>query len=204
MKKTSLILSIAAIVISAAALVLLLVGPCKSKTHKSDATVEGTAAVAGDIVYIQIDTLILQYDMYNDLRSAFESKAQSIQDDLQKKGRKLESDGKAFENQLNKGLLTRSVAEQQQNALLQRQQELQNLANQKQQELQEEEYVLNNTVMDAIHTYLATYNEDHNFAMILTTSAATNSVIIGSSALDITQDIVNGLNEEYIKVRNKK
>lgn len=205
MKKTSLILSIAAIVIAAVALVLLLINcPSGKNANKGEAISEGATAVAGDIVFVRIDTLILQYDMYNDLRSAFESKAQGIQDDLQKKGRKLESDGKAFENQINKGLLTRSTAEQQQNALLKRQQDLQNEANQKQLELQEEEYVLNNTVLDAIKTYLATYNETHNFALIFTTSESTNSIIIGNNALDITNDVLVGLNEEYIKTRNQK
>lgn len=201
MKKTPLILSILAIAVSVVVLVLSLTNP-KQEKNVASSNAEGTAAVAGDIVYVQIDTLIMQYDMFNDLRSAFESKAQSIQDDLQKRGRKLESDGKAFENQINKGLLTRSVAEQKQQELMTRQQELQNLAAQKQQELQEEEFVLNNRVMDAIKTYLEEYNKTHEYAMILTTSAATNVVIVGNPALDITQDVVNGLNAEYIKVRN--
>ncbi|MDD2594454.1 MAG: OmpH family outer membrane protein [Bacteroidales bacterium] len=206
MKKTPLILSIVAVVLAAAVLVLFLAGPAGTKKSQKGANIltEGSSAVAGDIVYVQIDTLIMQYDYFNDLRSAFESKAQTVQDDLQKQGRKLESDGKAFENQINKGLLTRSVAEQQQQGLLKRQQDLQNLANQKQMELQEEEYVLNNKVMDAIKTFLEEYNKTHDYAMILTTSTATNIVIVGNPALDITQDVVAGLNEEYIKNRNSK
>lgn len=201
MKKTPIILSVLAIVVSAVVLISSLINPNKQKAVAADQ--EGsTQAVAGDIVYIQMDTLVMQYDMFNDLRSAFESKAQSVQDDLQKKGRKLESDGKAFENQINKGLLTRSVAEQKQQELLGRQQELQNLMAQKQQELQEEEFVLNNRVMDAIKTFLEEYNKTHQYAMILTTSASTNVVIVGNPALDITQDVVAGLNAEYIKIRN--
>lgn len=201
MKKTPLILSIAALVAAVAAIVLSCVN--SKPAHKAAEAVEGTSAVAGDIVYLRLDTLIMQYDMYSDLRSSFEAKATSVQDDLQKKQRKLESDIKAFENQYNKGLLTRSATEQQQNALMQRQQELQNLATQKQYELQEEEMVLNNQIMDAIKTYLEAYNETHQFAAILTTSEATNVVIVGNPALDITQEIVDGLNAEYIKVRNK-
>ncbi|MBQ0024797.1 MAG: OmpH family outer membrane protein [Bacteroidales bacterium] len=201
MKKTPLILSIVAVAVAIAALALALFkSPAKKHTAATDLT--ETSAQAGDIVYLRIDTLIMQYDMYSDLRSAFEAKATSVQDDLQKKGRKLESDIKAFENQINKGLLTRSAAEQQQNALQQRQQDLQNLANQKQYELQEEEMVLNNQIMDAIKTFLEGYNEEHNFAAILTTSEATNVVIMGSPALDITQQVVEGLNAEYIKNRN--
>ncbi|MFA6895176.1 MAG: OmpH family outer membrane protein, partial [Bacteroidales bacterium] len=186
MKKTPLILSIVALVISATLLVLFLIGPNKN-IKKASVSEKETSAVAGDIVYVQIDSLIIQYDMFNDLRSAFESKAQSVQDDLSKKGRKLESDGKSFENQINKGLLTRSTAEQQQKSLLKRQEDLQSLANQRQRELQEEEYVLNNTVMDAIKSFLIEYNKTHNYSMIITTSGSTNVVIVGNPAIDITK-----------------
>lgn len=201
MKKTSLILSIAAVIIAAVALVSSLIGP--KKCHKP-APVEGEAATAsaGDIVYVRLDTLMMQYDMFNDLRSEFEAKAQGVQEDLSKKGRKLENDGKAFENQINKGLLTRSSAEKQQQSLIQRQQSLQELANQKQMELQEEESVMMNRVMDSIKTFLEKYNKEHGFAAILTTSEATNTVIIGDAALDITNDVIEGLNAEYVKTRN--
>lgn len=201
MKNTSLIVSVAAAVIAVAALVLSVTSPCKSKKSVSEAA-ESTAQ-AGDIVYLRIDTLMMQYDFCSDLRSELEAKASNIQDDLQKKGRKLESDIKSFENQYNKGLLTRSAAEQQQAALQQRQQDLQQQAAAKQYELQEEEMVMNNRILDAIKTYLEKYNESHNFAAILTTSEATNIVIVGNQGLDITQEIVEGLNAEYAKTRNK-
>jgi len=200
MKNTSIILSVAAIVVAAVALVFSFLSP---KTTPKVAENEGVQAVAGDIVYVRIDTLIMQYDMYSDLRSSFEAKATNVQDDLNKRGRKLESDIKAFENQINKGLLTRSAAEQQQNSLQQRQQELQNLAAQKQYELQEEEVVLTNQVMDAVKTFLAQYNEVHQYAAIITTSEATNVVIVGNPGLDITQEVIEGLNAEYVKKRNK-
>ena len=62
--------------------------------------------------------------------------------------------------------------------------------------------MLLNQVMFAIQTYLEEYNKTHNFAAILTTTAASNVVMVGAPALDITQEIVDGLNAEYIKTRN--
>ena len=202
MKNTSLILSIVAFCVAAAALIVTLTAP--KKTHKAVETASATEAVAGDIVYVRLDTLMMQYDMYSDLQSAFEAKAQTIESDLNKKGRKLESDIKNFENQINKGLLTRSAAEQQNASLQQRQVNLQNEAAQKQQELAEESQVLLNQVMFAIQSYLEEYNKEHGFAAILTTTEASNTVIVGAPALDITQEVVEGLNAEYIKTRNNK
>ncbi len=201
MKQTPLILSVLAVLVAACSLVLTLTG--KKANHKPvPADGEEITAVAGDIVYIQLDSLILNYDMYSDLSSELESKKQSIEDDINRRGRKLESDMKAFENQINKGLLTRSAAEKQQQSLLQRQQDLQNIAQQKQGEILEENDVMMNRVMDAVKTYLEEYNESHNFAAILTTSGTTNNVIIGNPALDITKEVLEGLNAEYVKTRN--
>ena len=200
MKKTPLILAIVAILLSAAALITTILNMEKKPVEAEP--VPGQTAVAGDIVFIQIDSLLMNYDMYNDLMSAFQSKVQTSQDELQKKSRQLENDAKAFENQINKGLLTRSAAEQQQQNLLKRQENLQNEANNKQLELQEEEIVLNNQVLDAIQTFLAKYNEEHQFALILTTSGS-SPVIEGSRGLNITEEVTRGLNEEYIRNRNK-
>ena len=203
MKQTPLILSIVAVLLAACALVFSLTG--KKTGHKpSAADGDEITAVAGDIVYIQLDSLILSYDMYSDLSSELESKKQTIEDDINRRGRKLESDMKAFENQINKGLLTRSAAEKQQQSLLQRQQDLQTLAQQKQNEILEESDVMMNRIMDAIQTYLVEYNEIHNFAAILSTSNTTNNVMVGSPALDITDEIIDGLNSEYVKSRNSK
>lgn len=200
--KTPIILSVLALIMAIVVLVFQFVGEKGPKVTIPEGDSE-VAAQRGDIVYVRMDTLIMQYDMASDLSSTFQAEAQAVQDDLNKRGRKLESDMKSFENQYQKGLLTRSNAEQQQNALLKRQQELQNLANQKQLELQEKEYVMNNQIIHAIKSYLEEYNKIRGYSAILTTTDVTNTVIVGNVALDITQDVVEGLNAEYIKVRNK-
>lgn len=200
--RTPIILSVLALVMAAVVLVFQFIGDKNPKVTIPEGDSE-VMAQRGDIVYIRMDTLIMQYDMASDLSSTFQAEAQAVQDDLNKRGRKLESDMKSFENQYQKGLLTRSNAEQQQNALLKRQQELQNLANQKQLELQEKEFVMNNQIIHAIKTYLEEYNKVRGYAAILTTTDMNNTIIVGNVALDITQEVVEGLNAEYIKVRNK-
>lgn len=194
MKKT---LSILAVIVSAA----LFVSSCNSNQSAQTAaqiTPAGEVAPAGSIVYIQMDSLVNQYDMFNDLKSEFEAKVEAIQDDLRKKSNAFEKSATDFQNKLNKGLLTRSQAETQQQALLQREQDLRNLTGQKQMEMQEEEAVMLRRVMDAIQTYLNEYNETHNYALILSTSGS-NPVIVGNPSLDITNDVLKGLNEEYIQ-----
>ena len=175
--------------------------------NKTDNTVSSEdsriTAGSGDIVYINLDTLVNQYDMYNDLRTELESKVSAIDNDLNKKGRALENDVKSFEDKMQKGLLTYSQAESMRNDLMTRDQELRNLSQQKQMELANEESVMYNRVMDAIKTYVDNYNKEKQYSLILTTTAATNSVINGEQGRNITNEIINGLNQEYIKNRNK-
>ena len=60
-----------------------------------------------------------------------------------------------------------------------------------------------NKVMNSITTYVTEYNKQKQYSLILTTTAATTTVINGDTGLNITQEILNGLNAEYIRNRNK-
>jgi len=202
MKKLPLILSIVSIVATAVLYILFFSskGECKAPA----ATQSAQTAGAGAIVYVQIDTLFSQYDMYNDLKSELEAKASDAQKDLEKKGRAFENDVKSFQDQIQKGLLTRSQAETMQNDLQTRQNNLQNLSLQKQQEMAEEEAVMMNRIMVSIKEYIEKYNQEHGYAIILTTSSASQTIIEADSALDITGEVVEGINQEYIANRNNK
>ena len=199
MKKTNLVLNI----ISLAAVVVLFVlhftSPKNSET--TPRTVVETSN--GGIVYIRLDSVINAYDMYNDLRITLEGKVSSIENEINKKGRALENDIKSFQEKMGKGLLTRSQAETMSEELQRRQQELQLYSQQKQMEIAEEENVMINQVMNEIRLFVANYNSHNNYSLILTTTEATNTIISGESALDISKEIIDGLNREYIKKRNK-
>ena len=141
--------------------------------------------------------------MANDLRSVVETKVQNIQAEVTRRGKKLENDVIEFQNKIDKGLLTRTNAELQSQKLQQQELEFNNYAAQKQQEINEENVVMMNQLGDAIQTFLTKYNEEKQYAMILTNSGGA-PVITADAALDITDDVLAGLNEEYIKSKNNK
>ena len=171
---------------------------CNQKTNNTPVSEGQTSAPqAGSIVYIQLDSIVAKFDMFNDLKSELEEKVQKIQNDLQAKGRAFERDIKDFQNKIQKGLMTQSEAEEKNRVLGNRQADLQNLSAQKEAEIQEENAVMMNKVMDAIETFVKKYNEEKKYALILT------GVFQGDPNLDITNDIIEGLNEEYIKNKKK-
>ena len=201
MKNTSLILSVISLVAVAVFGVLTLT----SKGAAAEAA-EGEAtevAAKGDIVYIDLDRILMEFDMANDLRSVVETKIQNIQAEINRRGKKLENEVKSFQEKLDKGLMTRSVAEVQSQKLQQQELEFNNYAAQKQQEINEEQVVMMNQLGDAIQTYLNKFNEEKQYAMILTNSGGA-PVIVADPALDVTETVLAGLNEEYIKTKNEK
>ncbi|MBR5499372.1 MAG: OmpH family outer membrane protein [Bacteroidales bacterium] len=202
MKNTSLILSVISLVAVVVFGVVSLTGKnnCKAEVAEVEAT-EGAAK--GDIVYIDLDRILMDYDMANDLRSVVETKVQNIQAEITRRGKKLENDVKSFQEKLDKGLMTRSVAESQSQKLQQQELDFNNYAAQKQQEIQEEQMVMMNQLGDAIQTYLNKFNEEKQYAMIITNSGGA-PVIAADPALDITEVVLAGLNDEYIKTKSAK
>ena len=201
MKNTSLILSVVALV----AVVTLGVLQLTEKLTTNNEVAEETTVTAtkGDIVYIDIDRILMEYDFANDRRAVVETKGQNIMDEINRRGKKLESELKAFQDKYNKGLMTRSVAEAQGQKLQQQEIDFNNYAAQKQQEMQEEQIVMMNQILDAIQTYIDKYNQEKQFAMILTNSGGA-PVIAADSTLDVTDEVLKGLNEEYVQTKKNE
>ncbi|MBE6233941.1 MAG: OmpH family outer membrane protein [Bacteroidales bacterium] len=203
MKNTSLVLSIIALIAAVVFGILSLTKDGKTQEVPAEGEATEVAACKGDIVYIDLDRILMEYDMANDLRSVVETKVQNIQAEVNRKGKKLENDIKAFQEKLDKGLMVRSVAEVQGQKLQQQEAEFNNYAAQKQAEIQEEQVVMMNQLADAIKTFLDKYNEEKQYAMIITNNGGA-PVITADQTLNITEDVLAGLNEEYIKSKNEK
>ena len=203
MKNVSLIISIVALAVATVFGVLYLTDGGKKAEAATEEASSDAAASKGDIVYFDLDRILMEYDMANDLRSVVETKAQNIEAEVTRRGKKLENEVKSFQEKLNKGLMTRSVAEVQQQKLMQQEQEFNNYAAQKQQEIQEEQVVMMNQLGDAIKTFIDKYNAEKQYAMILTNSGGA-PVITADAAINITDYVLAGLNDEYIKSKNNK
>lgn len=204
MKNTPLILSIISLVAVIALGVISLTG--KSSVSESANGAEKSAAGSGAIVYFNLDKVINEYDMANDLRSVVESKAQGIQEEVNRRGNKLQSDVNSFQDKINKGLITRSVAEVQGQKLEQQRNDFNDFTNQKNQEMAEEQQVMMNNIGDAIKKFIDKYAADNNYAMVIATQGdiLPTPVVAADSSLDVTEDIIVKLNDEYVRTKSKK
>lgn len=206
MKKIDIITLIISVISLAAAICfgILYLTDKKVPAGTETGTAETTSVShAGEIVYVQLDRILQEYDMANDKRSVVETKVANIQAEVNRRGKKLEKDVADYQDKMNKGLMTRSVAEVQAQKLQKAEQDFNVYAQQKQQEIQEEQIVMMNQLADAIKTYLDKYNEAMGYSLILTNQGGA-PVITGDSTLDITDEVIAGLNEEYIATKNQK
>ena len=169
----------------------------------ADSAAKDSVAVAGSIVYFNMDKVMEGYDMANDLNSVFETKTSGIQAEIDRRGKKLEKDAADFQNKVDKGLLTQSVAQAQYQKLQEQQQSYQQYVVKKQQEMAEEQQVMMNQIANAIAEFVAEYNETKGYAMILATAGniLSTPVVTADPKLDITEDLLAGLNAAYIKTK---
>lgn len=177
---------------------------CTNATDASQADADSLAC-KGAIVYFDLDRVLQEYDMANDLTAVINTKAQSIEQEINRRGSKIERDQKAFEDKVNKGLLTQSTAEIQYRKLQEDQANFQRYAQQKQQEIAEEANVTQNQILDAISTFIKDYNFDMGYAMIIATQGNILSipVVTADESLDITDQLLEGLNAAYVKEKGK-
>ena len=205
MKQTPLIISVIALVAVAALGIIQLTSNGNGKKKATAGEVVEATAQAGAIVWFDLDRVLNEYDMANDLRSVVETKVQGIQEEINRRGNKLQSDVNKFQSDLDKGLLVRSVAEQRNLKLQEQQNNFNNYAAQKQQEIAEEQQVMMNQIGDAIKTFLDKFNEEHKYAMIIATqgSVLPAPVAAGDPDLDVTDAILSGLNDEYVQSKGK-
>lgn len=200
-------------------------------TAKATATTDSASAIlapAGSIVYVDMTRLMSEYQMAIDLSAAaekkigeltktMESKVKGIESEIKRKQDKLTKAANEFQEKYSKGLYTQSVAETKAQEIQKMEVEYNQYLAQKDQEIQQEQakmqataneelLVMNNTVNDAINTFIAKYNQEKKFAMILLTQGdipndgATNlgtPVLTADPSLDITVDVLAGLNAEY-------
>jgi outer membrane protein len=176
--------------------------PGKNKVRDEQAAALHTQKGSA-IVYINIDTLLNNYDYFFDLRDEFADKQQEMEAELNSKGRLYEQSAQDYQNKVQKGLVTRREAAELEQQLLAEQQNLLQLRDELTLQLQEEEQVRNRRLIDKIMLYLKDYNMDYNYQFIFSSSFGSN-ILFASDSLDITYSVLEGLNKKYNEEKGSK
>lgn len=96
----------------------------------------------------------------------------------------------------NNAFLTQERAEQEQQRLLNKRQELQDLDTRLSQELMSEQQKLNEQLRDSIVSQLRIFNKDKGFQVVLSNTGGDN-VLLADDVYDITAALLEYLNKNY-------
>lgn len=163
---------------------------------KSQAS-EQTAPAELKIAYVEVDSIMTQYTFCKDYTEILQKKGQNIQNTLASKQRALEQAAANFQQKLQQNAYTREQAEGIQASLQKQAADLEGLNQRLSGEFQTETDKYNNALRDSIQHFLAKYNKDKKFSIIL--SKAGDNLLYADKAFDITSEVVAGLNKAYKK-----
>lgn len=171
---------------------------CNQKTESASGNV--APAVAGTnmkIAYVEVDSLLTKYRYWNDLNEEMIKKEENIRTTLNEKAKELDGEMREFQRKLeNNGFVSRERAEQENARLLQKQRDLQQLQEKLYADLQAENQKNSLQLRDSINSFLKVYNQTKGYSLIISNTQLDN-LLFADKSLDITQEIVEGLNARY-------
>lgn len=192
MKKKSF-LGIGIVALTAA---LSMTGCNKASDNTTNTTATEVPAGGLKIAYVEIDTLMSQYNFCKDYTLLMNKKGENIRATLAAKERALQNKAAELQRKYESNqFTTRDQVEQAQMALSKQQQDLQALNDRLMNDFAEEQAKYNNAMRDSIQAFLKEYNKAKKFDYII--SKAGDNLLVTNAKYDITNDVVKGLNKRY-------
>jgi outer membrane protein len=146
------------------------------------------------LAYIISDSVLKHYDYLKVNREQLESKAKKLEQEYRNRAQGLQTEISNY--QQNAGNLTMAQARAVEEDLTKKQQNLRMYEQSLSQEIMNEEAKLNKDLYDRITDFLKKYGHEKGLQVVLKYDP-NSDVLFGVETLDITQDVIAGLNESY-------
>ena len=146
------------------------------------------------IAYIKSDTILKHYEYFKVNRDRLETKGKKLNQDFNTRAQTLQNDYEAY--QRNLGNLTIGQAKAIEEDLAKKQENLRIYQESLSQELSNDQAKMSQELYGKVTDFLKKYGEDKGIQLVLKYDP-TSDVLFGGAALDITTDVLTGLNEAY-------
>lgn len=171
----------------------------KPTAAKKDAALAIAAGEQLPVAYLNLDSVLLNYTFAIEANDKLMSKQEDARLKLNTKANTLQREAADFQRKLeNNAFLSRERAEAEQNKLIRKQQELQELEAKLTNEILAQNQELNMQLADTLNTFLAEYNADGRFQIIFANTGKDN-ILQAAEAYNITEDVIDGLNARCAK-----
>ncbi len=189
MKNLSLVLNIVLLVAVGVLYYLHFSGP-----KPAEAATESEAAGDLQIAYINTDSVLKYYDYLKVSREELESKTQKMEQDLRNRAQGLQNEITAYQRNVNNMTLGQVKATEED--LAKKQQNFQLYQQSLSQQVMQEEAKVQKALYDRITAFLDKYGKEKGLQVVLKYDP-TSDVLHVNKGLDISQEVINGLNDEY-------
>ena len=164
------------------------------KKPASAEVVVGNPSEVMPVAYLNVDSLLANYTFAQEASEKLMTKQEDARVKMNTKLRTFQNEVADFQRKLeNNGFLSRERAEQAQQKLAKKEQELQELEAKLTQDIMIENQKLNVQLADSLTNYLKEFNADGRYHVILSNTAKDN-VLMAAEQYDITDEVVAGLN----------
>ena len=154
------------------------------------------------IAFVEVDSIMSQYEFCKEYSKILEKKGQNIQNTIAQKGQNLQAAANKFQQDLQNNKYTQQQAEAVNAGLQKQQADLQALQQRLGSDFQAETDKFNAALRDSIQHFLAKYNKDKKYSLIL--SKAGDNILFADKAYDVTNEVIAGLTKAYKKNTAKK
>lgn len=151
-----------------------------------------------NIVFVNSDTIMKNYKLFQDLKIELEAETLRLQKDLEKRQKALESKFIAYQNKIKTGNISIDEARKTEENLSQQQQELIKLNEMYTQQIAQRELEMTERILDSVISAIRLYNQSNQFDFILGYSKGAG-ILYANPKLDITNEILIILNNRYKK-----
>lgn len=163
------------------------------RNSNTDKTV--IASAQNSIAYVELDSLYEHINYIKSRRKDLESEQKAIEGDWQNGMRNLQAKKDNFMKKGNS--VTQQEVEQIQNELMQGQQQVEQKKEAAASKLSDKSYRFMDDVQSKMKNFLKTYNENKGYTYILTSGTGLDYMIYRDSTLNITNDVIDGMNKMF-------
>lgn len=186
--------------ITLAVATLLIFAQCGNKaacnTTVAAAACIDSSATSLKVVFVDLDSLMNNYNLAKDINKAMMRKEEDIKMKLTDKYKALQADQADFERKYkNNVYATPERAQEEYNRIVKKEQEIVQLEQQLTAEFEKEGLQKNQMLRDSISKFIKEYNAQKGYDYILTKLG--ENILFANEALNITKEIVDGLNNKY-------
>lgn len=177
---------------------LFILTQCNSSNAAQEAAAPAVAETANSpkIVYVNLDSLMNKYNLAKDINKEMMRKEENIKMTLSKKADEMKKEQADFEYKYKNNVFsTPERAQEEYNRLAKKQQEILQLEQRLTMEFEQEGLEKNKALRDSIANFIKEYNSTKGYDYILTKLG--DNLLYANETLDITQEIVDGLNSKY-------